>query len=323
FLMIIGSQTVVPDFNDMGTGVTISNYRNNINDVLPLYNEAFSLFTLSEETRNMLRFFPPVKSPFGNYSATAAANTLLYQQIGAVKTEQPLLYFGQNTDRRTGVLLGEGFWRWRLHNFERNKNHDAANELMTKTIQYLSAKNDTRKFRVNAQKNTFNENEKVVFDAQVYNESYEAITEPDVKMEIKNAGGKTFTYTFGKGANAYSLNAGYFPAGVYSFKATVKVGLRDEVINGKFTVVPLQVELLQTVADHQVMQSLAAKNGGAMVYPREMEKLADLIKKREDIKPVSYMQTAFRDIINLKWVFFVLLALLATEWFLRRRNGAY
>jgi len=220
-------------------------------------------------------------------------------------------------------LLGEGFWRWRLHSLAGNKNHDAAHELVTKIIQYLPAKNDTGKFRVYAQKNIFNENEKVVFDAQVYNESYEAITEPDVKMEIKNAEGKTFTYTFGKSTNAYSLNAGYFPAGIYSYKATVKVGLRDEVINGKFTVVPLQVELLETVANHQVMQSLAAKNGGMMVYPREMEKLADLIKKREDIKPVSYMQTSFRDIINLKWVFFVLLVLVAAEWFLRRRNGAY
>ncbi|KAB2915406.1 MAG: hypothetical protein F9K23_11200 [Bacteroidetes bacterium] len=322
-LHIIGTQTLIPMFNDLGTGIAISNYRNQINDALPLLNDGFSLFTLSEETKARLRFWPPLKTPFGTYSQAASANTLLQQQIGAIKTQQPLIYFNQSTDRRMGVILGEGYWRWRLQDFERNKNHDATNEVMTKTIQYLAAKNDTRKFRVNAQKNTFNENEKVVFDAQVYNESYEAITEPDVKMDIKSQDGKSFTYTFSKATTAYTLNAGYFAAGNYTYKATVKVGNREETLNGRFTVIPLQVELLETVADHQLMRSLAEKNGGSMVYANEIEKLTQLIKKREDIKPVSYMQTAFKDIINLRWVFFILLALLATEWFLRRRNGAY
>lgn len=323
FLSIVGSQTSIPAFNQIGTGINISNYRYNVNDALPLINDDFALFTLSDETKAALRLMPPLKTPFGNYNSVASANTILYQQIGAVKTQQPLLYFSPNTERRMGVLLGEGFWRWRLHNYERNKNHIAVDELMTKTVQYLSAKNDTRKFRVNAQKNIFNENERVVFDAQVYNESYEAITEPDVKMEVKNEDGKIFTYTFSKASTAYTLNAGFFAAGNYTYQATVKVGNREEKLNGKFTVVPLQVELLETVANHQLMRNLAAKNGGEMVYPNDIEKLAEMVKKREDIKPVSYMQTAFKDIINLKWVFYILLALLAAEWFLRRRNGAY
>lgn len=323
YLSIVGTQTLINDFNDMGTGVTITNFRNNTNDALPLYNDGFAMFTLSTETKNLLKFLPPLKTPFGTYSNTASANTMLYQQIGTVKTQTPLVIFGQSTDRRTGVLLGEGFWRWRLHDFERNNNHTATNELMTKIIQYLSAKNDTRKFRVNAQKNIFNENEKIVFDAQVYNESYEAITTPDVMMEIKDEEGKIYNSTFGKAASGYFLDAGYRPAGNYTYKATVKVGSRDEIINGRFSVLPLQVELLKTVADYQLMRTLAEKNGGTMVYPANIETLAAMIKKKEDIKPVSYLQTAFKDIINLKWVFFVLLALLTAEWFLRRRNGAY
>lgn len=323
FLIIVGTQTSIPLLNTLGTGVSINNYRYNVNDALPLVNDDFALFTLSDETKNALRQMPPLKTPFGNYNTTATANTLLYQQIGAVKTQQALLNFSPNTEKRMGVLMGEGFWRWRLHNFERNKNHAAADELMTKTIQYLAAKNDTRKFRVNAQKNIFNENERVVFDAQVYNESYEAITDPDVKMEVKNEEGKIFSYAFSKANTAYTLNAGFFAAGNYTYQATVKVGNREEKLNGRFTVVPLQVELLETVANHQLMQNLAAKNGGQMVYPADIEKLAEMVKQREDIKPVSYMQTAFKDIINLKWVFYILLALLTAEWFLRRRNGAY
>lgn len=323
YLSIVGTQTSIAGFNSLGTGINISNYRYNVNDVLPNKNEDFALFTLSDETKAVLNYLPPLKSPFGTYNTVAATNTLLYQKIGAVETQQPLIYFSPNTTRRAGVILGDGIWRWRLYDFERNKNHNAVDELLVKTVQYLSAKNDTRKFRVTAPKNIFNENERVVFDAQVYNESYEAITEPDVKMEVKDTEGKIFNYTFSKTTNAYNLNAGFFAAGNYSYQASVTVGNRLEKINGKFTIVPLQVELLNTVANHQIMKSLAAKNGGEMVYPNTIEKLNELVKKREDIKPVSYMQTAFKDLIHLKWLFFILLALLTAEWFLRRRNGAY
>lgn len=323
FLSIVGTQTSMPAFNSLATGITISNYRYNVNDVLPQQNEDFALFTLSNETKAILNYLPPVKAPFGTYNAVAAANTLLYQKIGAVETQQPLIYFSPNTSRRVGVIMGDGIWRWRLYDFERNKNHAAVDELLVKTVQYLSAKNDTRKFRVNAPKNIFNENERVVFDAQVYNESYEAVTTPDVKMEIKNSSGEAFNYTFSKNKNSYTLNAGLFAAGDYTYQASVTIGNRVEKISGKFTVVPLQVELINTVANHQILKNLAEKNGGEMVYPNAIDKLPNMVGKREDIKPVSYMQTAFKDIIHFKWLFFLLLALLTAEWFLRRRNGAY
>ncbi len=323
YLSIVGTQTSIPAFNALGTGIIISNYRYNVNDVLPYKNDDFALFTLSNETKAVLNYLPPLKSPFGTYNSVATANTLLYQQIGAVKTRQPLIYFSPNTTRRVGVIIGDGIWRWRLHDFERNKNHNAVDEILVKTIQYLAAKNDTRKFRVSPAKNIFNENERVIFNAQVYNESYEAITQPDVKMEVKNSNEKVFNYTFSKNKNTYSLNAGFFAAGNYTYQTSVTVGNRVERINGKFTIVPLQVELLNTVANHQLMQNLATKNGGEMVYPNAIEKLNNLMKKREDIKPVSYMQTTFKDIIHFKGLFFILLALLTAEWFLRRRNGAY
>lgn len=323
YLSIVGTQTSIPAFNALGTGVNISNYRYNVNEVFPQPNNDFALFTLSDETKAVINYLPPVKAPFGTYNNIAAANTLLYQKIGAIETQQPLIYFSPNTTRRIGVIVGDGIWRWRLYDFERNKNHNAVDELLVKTVQYLSAKNDTRKFRVSTPKNIFTENERVTFDAQVYNESYEAITEPDVKMEVKNEEGKVFAYTFSKTNNAYNLNAGLFAAGNYTYQAGVKVGNRVETLTGKFTIIPLQVELLNTVANHQIMQNLAAKNGGEMVYPNAIEKLNDLVKNREEIKPVSYMQTAFKDIIHFKWLFFILLALLTAEWFLRRRNGAY
>ncbi|MFT5919548.1 MAG: hypothetical protein ACI9FU_001360, partial [Granulosicoccus sp.] len=53
------------------------------------------------------------------------------------------------------------------------------------------------------------------------------------------------------------------------------------------------------------------------------DELADEILGRQDIRNVIYERTWFRDVIDLKWLFAILIALLGAEWFLRKRNGAY
>ena len=55
----------------------------------------------------------------------------------------------------------------------------------------------------------------------------------------------------------------------------------------------------------------------------DLDKLAELIKKQGTVKPVMYEQKDYRDLINQKWVFFLILFLITAEWFIRKRNGAY
>jgi hypothetical protein len=72
---------------------------------------------------------------------------------------------------KTAILTGEGIWRWRLEDFEKNENHDAVDELIGKSVQYLSAKDDKRKFRAYPAKNRFAENERITLNAELYNDS--------------------------------------------------------------------------------------------------------------------------------------------------------
>jgi len=220
------------------------------------------------------------------------------------------------------VFYGEGIWRWRLQDFAEHGSHDLFNELVSKTVQYLSVKVDKSFFRIIA-KNNFLENEPVQMEAEVYNESYELINTPEVSVVFTNADNKKYNYTFSKTSNAYRLDAGLLPVGEYKYEAKVKVGEKIYTQRGEFSISALQVELTNTTADHQLLYSLALKHGGEMVYPASMEKLSEKLNAREDIKTVSYSQKKLTDVISLKWLFFVALALISAEWFMRKRNGAY
>ncbi|MEL6866205.1 MAG: hypothetical protein AAFP19_17380, partial [Bacteroidota bacterium] len=220
-------------------------------------------------------------------------------------------------------LCAEGLWKWRLFDFLQHQNHDLFDDLIGKTIQYLSLKEDKRRFRVNLAKNIFNENESIVFDAELYNETYELINDPDVSLTISDSEGKDFNFTFNKTTAAYSLDAGFFPVGNYTYRATVMSSGKQQTYNGQFSVQPIQLEVYETTADHKLLKLLSDKYGGKVVYPGEISSVAQLISDKETVRPVVYETSKTRSVINLRWIFFLLLTLLTLEWFLRRYFGAY
>jgi len=140
-------------------------------------------------------------------------------------------------------------------------------------------------------------------------------------MKIKNAEGKIFNFIFNKNEKAYSLDAGLMPVGNYTYEASVKIGSKEEKLKGSFIVMLLQVEYLQTVADHQLLNQLAVQSEGKLFYPAQADELIKAIKQNEKIKPVIYNQEEVKSWINLKGIFFLLLALFSVEWFVRKWNG--
>jgi len=321
-LYILGSQVSVSAFNNSQSNLSVPASGGKMNDVTPALSKDFSLFTLSDALKSYSSKFSPLQCPFGNYKVNTSVSVLFDQRIGLVSTDIPLVFFSQSGEQKQGVICGEGLWRWRLQDYADNGNPNIFNELITKTVQYLSAKIDKSLFRV-VSKNNFYENESVDFEAEVYNDSYELINEPEVSVTITNNDGKKFPFTFNKTTNTYRLNAGMFPVGNYRYEAKVKVGTKIYTEKGEFSVAALQVETTNTIADHQLLYSLAKKNGGEMIYPNQINKLAELLNSRDDIKPISHSEKKLSDMINLKWIFFLLLALISLEWFIRKINGAY
>ena len=322
-LFIAGMQT---DYGALARSQSLVSVQSNAqqsDDVQGVVSASFAAFTLDPELVEQLPSFNPLTSAFGNFSATPQAQVLLWKRIGKVNTEQPLLAIGEINGVKTGVVLGEGLWKWRLFDYLQHNNHEIFEELVGKTVQYLTLKEDKRKFRVTLDQNIFNENEQVVFGAELYNDNYELTNEPDVAMSIRNTSGKEFLFTFNKQGKAYALNAGILPVGNYTFRASTNFNAQNLVYEGRFSVQPIQLELFETTANHAVLRQLSHQYGGEMVQAANLASILEKIKAKETVKPVIYQSTHTNPLINLKWIFLLLAALLAAEWFLRRYFGAY
>jgi len=323
-VFVVGYQTDLTAFNVSQTLVKIDNPSNNApNEVTMIYNPGFTTFKTSVELQTKLAGFSPLQSPYGEYTPSASAQILAYQRIGKVDTQFPLILMGENNERRTCVITGEGLWKWQLYDQLQNGSKVITHELVNQLCQYTSTKSDKRKFRVSTPKKLFTELEEISFQAELYNDNYELVNTPEVTLRMRNSDGEEFDYTFNTSGDEYALTVGRFPEGSYSYTATTELNGAKQTADGKFVVQPVQLEALSSTADHGLLRQLADQYGGKVVMPNQVEALGDEILEMDSIKPVLYSSTQTQPLIHLKWLCLVLLAALSLEWFLRRYYGGY
>jgi len=322
-MFIIGEGTLLPRFNDAQDLLSITGSTQNSNEVTALVDQQFQLFTVQENFENQIRTFAPLNAPFGEYTVNPAADVYLYQKIGNVDTRFPLMLFGESGGLKTGILVAEGMWKWRLYDYLKNGTHDLTNSLINKAIQYVTVKDDRRKFRATPSKNLFNDDEQITFSAELYNQSYELINDPDVFLVVRDDDANEYSYTFNKTTHSYAISIGRFAVGEYRYTGFTDYGGQRLQISGRFNVKEIQLESYTTAADHNMLYTLSAKYGGEVYYPASLDDLSAQLLSSDDLKPVIYQSVRNQPLLQIRWLFFGFLLLLTAEWFMRRYLGGY
>ena len=320
--LIVGSQTDLAYLSKQKMSVTFESTPREFDEVLAANNPAFSQFAMSLETNEIIKDYPPVSVPFGKLKIPGSVMPILYQRIGSLTTQIPLLYLNITDDRKTSVMLGEGLWRWKLNEFDRFENSSAFDEVFGKLIQYLSTSEDKRKFKSYPIKNEFADTESVIFESQVYNDIFEPVYGNTVDLIVtdENRKDSRYTYTITPGNARYQLGA--LKEGVYQYEAKTTLNGKDESVRGEFAVVQRQAELQNLTADFDLLRKLSANTAGAF-YP--VSKFGLLTQELQEATPKTVIHTeeSYKAVINLKWVFWVLLLMISLEWAARKYFGSY
>jgi len=317
----LGNSTNVQSFNAINAGFKIVGNKNNTDDVQGSLNTNFTLFTLSENVQKYFSKLPPLSGPYGSsFEVSPTTEIMAFRKVGNVTTTFPLIGFNNNNKHKIGIIAGEGIWKWRNYDYEAHKNHEIFYEVVNKMIQYVAVKEDKSFFRINSAQQ-FYENEPIVLFGELYNESYELINEPDVKLDILSENNTKYSYTFSKTGKSYRLGAGILPVGEYKYTGSVQYKGKTLTKSGKFIVKPIQLEALNTAANHDLLNKLSVSTEGKMYYPQQLNELKKELISRKDITSTAHKQKQLRDLIYYKWIFFLLLFLLGFEWFVRKREG--
>jgi hypothetical protein len=87
-------------------------------------------------------------------------------------------------------------------------------------------------------------------------------------------------------------------------------------------VVKRQAELQDLTADFDMLRKLSANSGGKFYAVNRFDDLRDELRKTE-AKTILHSEESFNAMVNLKWVFWLLLLMVSMEWFARKFFGSY
>ncbi len=282
-------------------------------------SEDFSYFQLDEAWSAWAEQLPPLLVPFADVKYLMDYQNIFSQTEKGIVTNRPVLSFHQGQQYRQALWLGEGLWKWRLFEYAKKESHDIFDRLIQQCVQFLAVKEDKRTFRVKLPKKIY-EHETLSISAQLYDANYELFNDPETTILLRNAQGHEFAYTLNKTAKSYYLAINDLEAGQYQYEVKVLSAGEEHIRIGQFTVMPLQLEQRQKQANHQLLYKLSNMHEGQLFYPREMNALEQAIQSL-DSKTISYSSVQLYELLNQRWIFYLLLVFLTLEWFLRKQNG--
>jgi hypothetical protein len=321
-LYIIGKQSLLPVFNQQFKGMDILTSIGKFEEARPDINSLFTRFSYDIEYASQLEQLPPLISPLGNYAVSQNAEVFAYQRINGISTDFPLIIFYDESGVKNGAIAGEGIWMWRIHNYLNNGGFNAFDSFISKTIQYLSVKKDKRFFKVNT-KNEYTRSENVIINAELYNDSYEAVNDAEVSLSLTDENGQQFNYLFTPEGVIYSLDLKQLDVGVYSYFAQTQLGKEQYETRGEFIVSGQSFESRNLQADHALLYRLASSGNGKMLYPEEITELPSLLAENNAIKKRTYFEEKLSGLNTMPLILIIILSLLSLEWFLRKYFGSY
>ena len=321
-LFIVGQQSDLRTMAQNNLPIRFDTPPREFDQVTPVPNPSFHSFILSPETMSIFQDFPPVSVHFGRMRIPASVTPLLFQKVGSVSTEKPLLAVESQNERKVGIMLGEGLWRWRLNEYERTEKTFSFDELWGKLIQFLSTNDDKRKFKSYPLQQDFSDAEPVIFESQVYNDIFEPVYGNKIDVEVTDEAGqkKSYSYVTGPGNTRYQI--GGLKEGVYRYTSRTVINNKTEEIRGQFAVIARQAELQNLTADFDLLRKLSTNTGGKFYKADQINQLSSDLNKQE-VKSVIHSEESFNNLLNLKWVFWLFLLFVSVEWFARKFFGSY
>jgi len=314
FIIITGAKTDWRFINSLDLGFSkifiqqSENYR-------PIYNSNFLTYLQKD-----IGFdgFPPLKDKFGKVTTTDH-QSLLYQNLKGISTTDPLLSTFEKGERKYAVIFGEGIWKWRASSYVKENSFESFDEFIGNLTQYLSSNKKRKRLDVKLE-NLYLANENIGISALYLDKNYKFDARASLELRLKNIDtGIQKVYPFSLVNTSYQLNLEGLDSGNYEYRVIVEGQSISK--SGTFKVADFEVEQQFSSANYKKLEKLANRTEGKLFFKNQENTLFENLIKNERFFTVQKSNTKKQDLIHWKWILFIVVGLLALEWFLRKYFG--
>ncbi len=282
-----------------------------IEEYFPWANKDFNLFKLPEISYEKL---PPLRDFYGQLKYKNVQSAL-FSKIKGISTQQGLLLV--NMQPKQVLLAGENLWQWALF---AGKNHEKEKitELFQKIIQYISLHKNFDKIQIQYKK-TYYLGEAIDISTVILNENLEnnPKAKPLIEIYAKNKFLKKLPFI--QDEKGFHLNLKSLPPDEYFFKVRDKSTMIHT--QGSFVVLDKSPEAYKSRPDVEALEVLSKNTQGKIYFPENYQKLINNLLQKNKYPAHFKMISKTIPLIDYRWLLFLIVLLLSTEWFLKKLQG--
>ncbi len=315
FILVTGTKTDWRFINSLPLGIQ-KDAINQSENYGALYNSDFTTFL---QKNIYFDDFAPLQDRFGTLEITTDYETLLYQKLKGITTEEPLIATLEQGDSKFSAIFGEGIWKWRGASYREENTFEMFDAFIANLVQYTSSTKKRKRLEATI-KNIYPANSTIDISALYLDKNYQFDTRANLQLSVTNVAtkaNKLFPFTLN--GNAYKVSVEGLEPGDYRY--TISALGNSISTSGKFKVTNFQVEEQFTNANADKLGRLAQKTEGTLYHKNQMEELLSELVAAKDYKTVQKSKVKEQNLIHWKWLLILAAFLLATEWFIRKYIG--
>ncbi len=265
---------------------------------------------------------PPIFRKQVSYRTKAEAVVLGTVRVFTEVTNEPLIALRSVNGQKSLAILGYGIWRWRLMAQGSQSTERAFSSLLSNAIRWLTTREESKPVKVVTTKTLYTQGEPVELLGQVYDASRNPVENARLSVTVKRDAEEFETVLRPTGNGRYEGVFEGLAAGDYTLRASAGVdGQQLGTDNGRFSVGELALEFLDTRMNVSLLRQLAFRTGGKYLSPGEVRALGGNIRADASFLPANVETSDDLELWNWKYMLALLVMLLASEWFLRKRAG--
>jgi hypothetical protein len=320
-LLFIGGPKAFDDWNSQTA----------IAQALPLYIEtdgkALTARDVSLQSSQEGKRHPIVRLPVGGVDPWAALPPLPGYVVAARKrpgamslvesgdaARVPLIAVHAYGQGKVLAALATGFWRLDLLSSGVDGRSQTIREFWRNAVKWLALRAPVGRVRVSTEQHIYRAGEEVRFSAQVFDELLRP--QPAARVQI-SLNGREFQLQ-DRGDGHYRGGWTGLESGEYTY--TAQAWIDNNVIGadtGNFIIEQYSVESLDMRSNNALLEKLAHVSGGQF---RPLEQWRELLQALPLQKRLIEENHVF-PLWGQRWLLAIVVALLATEWFVRKRKG--
>ncbi|KAB2909408.1 MAG: hypothetical protein LC102_02365 [Ignavibacteriales bacterium] len=246
------------------------------------------------------------------------SKVIAWVKINSRVLSDPMIISRNFGNKRSLAIIASDIWKWKL----KAKNANLFDDFLFSTAKWLGAVRDKKRFSVRTNKQFYSRNEEVEFIAEVYNESFDPVSDAEVRLNLKTpSGNNSFTLT-PTGAGVYIGSYQPQNSGDHSYFATASLDSKPiGTDNGVFNVGDVDIEMVDPYTNASFLRTLCSITNGSFYTGQNYSDLFKELEKYNEKAAKEFKESRSKNLWVNPWLLGFLILLLSTEWFLRKREG--